>query len=427
MSHFPAGFYDYVAQALRASEQTCSQIVQEAELYWAYCEDTLHTIRQALLLWAEYQSRYQPTTQPCDAQSLRPAFVGNDGRLKYASQPKNHDPRQVALFPADNLAKQVDAEWLASSQALLTAMLSKGMTRKTQRGYLGNLQRFRGFLPRTQKPQDTKWSDAEQFIAMLMHQRKLSAASLRAATFGLKFWFETCLGQVLGNEFQKPIPLLPRKPIVVLSRQEVQRLLKHCDHRYQLVFSLLYGCGLRLNECMNLRIKDIDFANRWILVVDGKGHKGRHVPLPNKLIETLQQHIHQLLLAFDYDWIRGIRPWMPDSMARVITNQEQCRVWQWLFPSEAIMEEDGLVGNFRWHKNATVIQRGMYVALEQAHIMKRASVHTLRHSFATHLLQNGTDLKTLQRLLGHAIIHTTARYLHVLIDAPGVQSPLDFD
>lgn len=453
MSSLSSRFYTYVSQALNSDEQTSSQLVQEIELYWGYCEHTLlapeseqsmqvyhewtakspqseyrlHNIRQALLLWAEYHARYTKSQPKTDLLHSRPHYLGNDGRMKATPPNLVSDTQQFSLFPSDGEAEQGNAIWLASSQALLAAMLSKGMAQKTQIGYLGTLQRFRDFLPRTQTPQDTKWSDAERFITLLMQHRKLSAASIRSATFGLKFWFENVLGKHLGDEFQKPIPLLPRKPIVVLSRQEVKQFLDSCDPKYQLLFSLLYGCGLRLNEGLSLRVKDIDFANRWILVVDGKGHKGRHVPLPTKLLDQLQRHIQHMLSAFDHDWLRGIRPGMPDSMAKMITTQEQCRVWQWLFPADIIYTMEGLPGHFRWHRDASVAQYSMQITLGQAQIIKRASAHTLRHSFATHLLQSGTDIKTLQRLLGHAALHTTERYLHVLIDNPRVQSPLDFE
>lgn len=387
----------------------------------------LHQTNQALYYWAEFHNRYLSPTPELDLLNSRPGFLTSKGSLSFLPIPEDQGcQNQIPLFPIELQSTDYDAAWQSTCNALTKEMQTRGFSWKTQHSYLGNLQRFQKFIATDTKPTQITWKDAENYLDHLLFERKLSSASIRSATFGLKYWFVHILHSPLDTAFKKPMRLKPRKPPVVFSKSEVNQFLAHVEGKRHILFSLLYGCGMRLSEGLCLRIKDIDFENRWILVLDGKGRKGRHVPLPEKLVLPLRAYIEELLRAYDYDLHRGIRPWMPASILRKGPSNTNYKIWQWLFPAESLMDFEGFPGKFRWHSPSSGAQRCFSTVLARAQISKHASSHTLRHSFATHLIQNGVDIKTLQRLLGHSDMQTTAQYLHVLIDGPTVQSPLDF-
>lgn len=421
-------FFEYCHDSARDSKsEDSAQTFREWVTKQTSDEELLHQTNQALHYWTEYSNRYLSPTPELDLLTSRPGIVSASGTMSFLLAPLNREvTNQTFLFPKRVGTKAGESEWLKTCNDLAKEMQTRGMSWKTQASYLGNWKRFRKFISVDVRPCQVSWQDATSYHDYLLHEKKLSSASIRSSTFSLKFIFENILHSPLGAEFKKPMPLKPRKPPVVLSRKEVNDFLNHVEGPRHLLFSLLYGCGMRLNEGLSLRIKDIDFENRWILILDGKGSKGRHVPLPEKLVQPLRIHIDELSKSYEYDLIRGIRPWMPASILRSASKNRNDKLWQWIFPSKAIMDYEGFSGKFRWHVPPSGAQRSFSAILARAGIAKHASSHTLRHSFATHLIQNGVDIKTLQRLLGHSDMETTAKYLHVFIDGPTVQSPLDY-
>ena len=188
---------------------------------------------------------------------------------------------------------------------------------------------------------------------------------------------------------------------------------------------LLYGSGLRLMEAMRLRVHHVDLSTGHLLVRSGKGQKDRYTVLPKSVLEPLRAHLAEVRA----DWVRDmraeprVRTPLPDAVARKFPRADGEWAWQWVFPAGRVTMEGGVA--WRWHQHPSVLQRAIREAVRRAGLTKRASCHTLRHSFATHLIQNGYDTRTVQELLGHASLATTETYLHVLNRARGVQSPAD--
>lgn len=380
---------------------------------------------EALNYWGEYCRMYYKSPNDTLKDYSRPGRMGRSHRLNFGPVDRT-STQQISLLPSGNALCPSDGAWTETSIKFWKEMQKRGFSWRSQKSYLANLQRLRKYLPAEIYPEQARWQDVENMLYNMSHVQRLSVASIRATHSSLKFWFKNIGGTPLGTMDPKPMPVLPRKPPVVFSMQETHRFLSFAEGDGLLLFSLLYGCGLRLSEGLSLRVKDIDFENRWILVIDGKGGRGRHVPLPEKLVESLRSRIVNVCQSYERDAVRDIRPWMPASLLRNPPNAAKYRQWQWLFPAASVMTVDGMSGYFRWHANPSGVQNNFFNLLQLANIQKKASPHTLRHSFATHLLQKGTDIKTVQRLLGHSSLHTTSIYLHVLLDGPAVQSPLDF-
>ena len=214
----------------------------------------------------------------------------------------------------------------------------------------------------------------------------------------------------------------------VLTREETARLLSAMEGSMQLVARLLYGSGLRLDELLHLRVKDLDFARSVVMVKGGKGDKDRQTVLPEQIQPDLKRHLERVKLQFDADLAAGLDgAWLPPALARKYPGASRDWLWQWVFPSGRISaaKETPQVRR-RHHAQAQGVQKAIAKAGKLAGIEKRVYPHLLRHSFATHLLENGMDVRTVQELMGHSNVSTTERYLHVM-QKPGlsIRSPLD--
>lgn len=257
-------------------------------------------------------------------------------------------------------------------------------------------------------------------------KRRVAASTQSQALNALVFLYdhvlERSLGQMTGLKRVQRRARLP----VVLTREEVKTILGHMDGTCRLMAELLYGAGLRVHECVTLRVKDIDLGARIITVRNSKGGKDRTTVLPEQLCPALQQHLLRVSTLHKEDLLRGsgFVP-LPNALARKYPSASRSLTWQYVFPS-AVQRPCAETGRLvRWHASDSTIQRAFKRALHQAGVHKHASVHTLRHSFATHLLASGTDIRTIQLLLGHRNLETTMIYTHVIEVTRRVASPLD--
>jgi integron integrase len=300
------------------------------------------------------------------------------------------------------------------------------MSRRSEEAYVGWIRRFI-LANHKRHPADLGAPEIERFLTALAVHGHVAAATQNQALSALLFLYK----QVLGTE----LPWLdgierarrPQRLPVVLTQGEVTALLGELTGLHWLMGSLLYGTGMRLMECVRLRAKDVDFERREILVRQGKGAKDRHTMLPRSLAEPLQAQLAEAARIHQRDLAAGFgRVWLPDALARKFPGAAADRGWQYAFPSavRSVDPRDGV--ERRHHVDESRLQRAIKVARDRAGIVKPATCHTLRHSFATHLLEAGQDIRTIQELLGHKDVATTQIYTHVLNrGGHGVLSPLD--
>ncbi|MBM4383521.1 MAG: integron integrase [Deltaproteobacteria bacterium] len=298
---------------------------------------------------------------------------------------------------------------------------------RTERSYVDWIRRFILFHGK-RHPAELGAEEIAAFLTHLAVDAKVSASTQNQALNALVFLYREVLARELGE-----IPGVVRARTsqhlpVVLTRGEVHALLAGLRGVEWLVAALLYGAGLRLLEALTLRAKDLDFERRELRLRQTKGGKERVAPLPQTVIEPLREHLRAVRALHARDLAAGFgAAALPSALASKYPNAAREWVWQWVFPATRRYFDASAGTERRHHLHETVIQRAVKQAVARAGIAKRASCHTLRHSFATHLLESGTDIRTLQELLGHTSVSTTMIYTHVLNrGAAGVRSPLDF-
>jgi integron integrase len=269
--------------------------------------------------------------------------------------------------------------------------------------------------------------DIREFLEHLAVERNISASTQNQAFSALLFLYQSALGRPLGDLRDTIRARRPARLPVVLSRAEVRRLLEGLEGTPQLIVKLLYGTGLRLMEGLRLRVKDLDFDRRQIVVREGKGDKDRTVMLPEQLVQPLRAHLGRVESLWKTDRENAVPGVMlPTALERKLPQAGKEWGWMWVFPAKRLARDprSGIVR--RHHTHELAIQRSVKTASRLVRIAKRVGCHTLRHSFATHLLEGGTDIRSVQELLGHKSLETTQIYTHVM-ERPGVgvRSPLD--
>jgi integron integrase len=304
-------------------------------------------------------------------------------------------------------------------------MKVRRMAGRTVETYLGWQRRFlewtkeHGLAPAS-KP------GVEGFITWLAVDRKVSAATQNQAFSAVLFLTGEVMEQLVEGVDGVRAKRSRHLP-VVLSREEVRRLFAVMEGTTGLALKLLYGTGMRQMECLRLRVKDVDVDRRVIMARDGKGGKDRQVMLPRVLHEEMVRHLERLQALHVADRSRDLPGvWLPEALAVKYPNAGKELAWQWFFPSKQIGTdpETGIQRRHHLHENALTL--ALKTAKERAGLIKKAGCHTLRHSFATHLLEDGTDIRTVQDLLGHKSVETTQIYTHVMEGGgTGTRSPLD--
>ena len=265
------------------------------------------------------------------------------------------------------------------------------------------------------------------FLTALATKDGVSASTQNQALSAVLFMYRRVLHVDPGVIEHVPRAVTPTRVPVVLSIEEVRTVFSQLDGVCFLIASLLYGAGLRLQECLELRVKDIDFERDQIVIRRGKGQKDRRTVLPERLKDSLQQHLEGVRRTHHRDLANGFgRVVLPGALDRKYPNAATEWGWQFVFPASRICRDPRFGPPSRYHLHETVVQRAVTQAARRAGLAKRVSCHTFRHSFATHLLESGYDIRTVQELLGHADVSTTMIYTHVLNrGALGVRSPAD--
>lgn len=282
------------------------------------------------------------------------------------------------------------------------------------------------FFHHKQHPRDVGPAGIKPFINDLAARRSVAASTQSQALNAVLFLFREVLeieiGQLEGlRRIQRP----SRLP-VVLSVDEIRRVFDHLQGQSRLLAELLYGTGLRISECLTLRVKDIDFSSSSITVRSGKGNKDRVTVLPERLHKPLYDQVVKVARLHKTDLRRGAgHAPLPFSLNRKYPSASRQLGWQFVFPSHVLRPCSSTNRVLRWHTSPSTLQKRFKEALFAAHVYKHASVHTLRHSFATHLLANGVDIRTIQLLLGHRSLKTTMIYTHVEQPIRKTTSPLD--
>ncbi len=303
---------------------------------------------------------------------------------------------------------------------------SKRYSLRTEETYVSWVRRFILFHNK-RHPRAMGAEEITAFLEYLAVERQVASSTQNQALNAINFLYRYVLQDELPelNEFLRA--KRPKKIPVVFTRPEINRLLERMDGRALLMASLCYGAGLRLMECVRLRVKDLDFHYQQITVRDGKGRKDRVTVLPTSQIPVLEAHLVYAKQVFEADRARGLPPvFLPDALHRKYRGAGRQWAWQWVFPADRLSTDPRSGEHRRHHVSPQSLQRAVKAALRETGIPKHGSVHTLRHSFATHLLERGSDIRTVQELLGHADVRTTMIYTHVLKrGGRGVLSPLD--
>lgn len=301
---------------------------------------------------------------------------------------------------------------------------------KTEQAYLYWVRffvRWHGRNAVMRHPRDMGGAEVTQFLTMLANERRVSVSTHNQALSALLFLYREVLAIDLPWLTEVQRPTRPRRIPSVLTQAEVAAIFKALDGEMALLAKLLYGTGMRLMEGLRLRVKDIDFDRQVLIVREAKGGKDRVVMLPRSLHEALKEQVGRARAVWTHDREMGVEGVeVPDALAVKYPDLGRRWGWFWVFPAAKLSVDPRSLIERRHHLYEERLQRAIKLASAAAQIIKPVSVHTLRHSFATHLLQAGTDIRTVQELLGHSDVSTTMIYTHVLkVAAGGTASPLD--
>ncbi len=323
--------------------------------------------------------------------------------------------------------KLMNANWVPVYDGLVSEIKLRHYSPKTLKSYRSWIRHFQNYT-KSKDSQLLSTSDVKDFLTFLAVERNVSASSQNQAFNALLFLFKNVIKKDFGEI--KDVPRAKRKPYipVVLSREEIDTIISNLIYPFDLMVKLLYGCGLRLSECMNLRVGCLNFDTGILTVHDGKGKKDRTVPLPETLIPELKDQLQTVIDLHQQDLDSGYAgTFLPDLLGKKYKNAAKELVWQWLFPGKTLTFVPDEKVLRRYHLHETHLQKAIKNVVNKSKIPKRASAHTFRHSFASHLLQANYDICTIQELLGHSQVRTTMIYTHTIRSQTikEAKSPLD--
>jgi len=306
------------------------------------------------------------------------------------------------------------------------ALRSRHYSRRTEDAYRNWIKRYI-YYHQVRHLVEMGEPEINAFLSHLALEGKVSSSRQNQALAALQFRYRYVINRDVGDLGNVVRARKPERLPVVMTRDEAKSVLNNLSGDKWLMASIMYGSGLRLMECLRLRVKDIDFSKNEILVRDGKGGKDRRTMLPVAVKQPLQEHLTQVKMIYEKDLAEGWgRVKLPDALDRKYPNAPKEWRWQWVFPQGKRWRNDKTGQEGRHHVHETIIQRAVADSVRKTQMTKRATCHTFRHSFATHLLEGGYDIRTIQELSGHKDVKTTMIYTHVLNrGGAGVRSPLD--
>lgn len=386
--------------------------------------------RRALQLYCYYQSRYGLNKPETRIKPFGPAFSLPVTKVQPPAAGRQREaagdsrpwwPTGRALLPSEALSS-----WDRVADAVSRLMRLRHMSFRTEKSYLSWLRRFREYMKDMSCAELTE-QDLKSFLSYLAVELKVSAATQKVAFNALLFLFRNVLAKEINGLSTVVASKVPRRLPVVLTKEEIQNIFSHLEKPFHLMARLIYGGGLRLQECLSLRIKDIDFARGCLTIKAGKGGKDRETVLAESVRDELRRHLQKVQAMHQQDRMKempGVP--LPAALEKKFSSARTEWGWYWVFPSSALSITPGTREVRRFHIYPTTFQKAFRDAVRAAGIVKHASVHTLRHSFATHLIEKGYDIRTIQELLGHSDVSTTMIYTHVATrNKLGVTSPAD--
>jgi integron integrase len=309
---------------------------------------------------------------------------------------------------------------------VVSVIRTKGYSYSTEKTYTHWIKRFIRFH-NYRHPDEMGEAEIVEFLSYLANESKVSSSTQNQALNAIVFLYRWVLRRDLGNFSHFARAKTPKLVPVVLSKKEVSLILKHLNGVSYLMVSILYGCGLRLSECLRLRIQDVDFERNIITVRQGKGKRDRILPLPSAIKQELTLQIEKVRETHKKDIRHGYGTvFLPNALKRKYPGAERQFKWQYLFPSHKLSKDPRSEEIRRHHIHQSMLIRHIQKAAQKARIEKKITSHSFRHSFATHLLEANKDIRTIQDLLGHKSVKTTMIYTHVAENGlAGTRSPLD--
>lgn len=331
-----------------------------------------------------------------------------------------------SISPKSEEPSSHEERWKFLEERMREALRLRHRSLSTEKTYLIWLRSFKGFVGEKQ-PGELEGRDLQDFLSHLAVEKRVSPSTQNQALNAIIFLYRHVLDKDIDQELSAVRAKQRRHLPVVLTIKEIQSIFDQLSGTSKLMAMVIYGAGLRLQECLQLRIKDIDIEQNMLIVRSGKGDKDRRTVLPETLKDDLIRHLGEIRSVYDQDRrekINGV--WLPGALEKKYLNAGKEWGWFWLFPSKSLSIDPRSNIVRRHHVHPASLQKAFKVAVGKAGITKQASVHTLRHSFATHLLEQGYDIRTIQELLGHRNLQTTMIYTHIASkNILGVRSPLD--
>ncbi len=402
-------FRDYLSRVAHVEPAVAEAYVGAVGVFRAIVPRTVGGRDEALAVFeGELRRRYPADQVPVALDAVRHYWYAVDRTRRGAAPVRRRDEVEGVIARATTLLRLQHKAY------------------RTEKTYLGWIRRFLAFCVGTPIDELSE-QHVRRYLSYLAVEQRVSAATQGQAFNAILYLFRSVLNRQIDGVRESIRSKRPRRLPVVLSRAEIDAMCRHLHGQFLLMARVIYGAGLRLRECLALRIKDVEFDQGRLIVRSGKGDKDRLAVMPRSLYDDLQAQVKACRRIYDNDRAQhnpGVP--LPNAFAAKNRSAETSWQWFWLFPSDRISVDPQSGKSYRYHLHPSALQRHVASAIRAAKVTKQASVHSLRHSFATHLIEAGYDIRTVQELLGHSNVETTMIYTHVAVSNKlGVESPLD--